>query len=131
MIYDLCAKENWPSSFFLSTHPLFFPHCSVHTVIERHQTLGLLAWFTNAVLCCTMLYQTLPHCPHLSSGGFITPQFLCCLSLSPLLGWEGRKQPHNCFSFSVFLRSNRSAGEGGARGVVVSWPDSQPALCLL
>lgn len=24
MIYDLCAKENWPASFFLSTHPLFF-----------------------------------------------------------------------------------------------------------
>ena len=38
----------------------------------------------------------------------------------------------NVFSLSsVSFRNVRSAGEGRARGVVISWPDGPLALCLL
>lgn len=111
------------------TSPFFFPlllwsHC--HCEIPHSWPSCL---FTNAVL---LLYQTLPHCPHLSSGGFIQPPFLRRFFLvsPPRLGRKETTHIHDSLSL-FFLRGIRSAGEGGARGVVLSWPDGQPALCLL
>lgn len=56
------------------------------------------------------------------------------LPFSPLLLWQKNEENNKrwCFSFSfwVCFRSVRPASEGGARSVVISRPDSQPALCL-
>lgn len=97
------CKRGLAFLFFFSAHIyFFFVFSSVHTVTERLTTLGLLACFTNAVLCCAALYQPLSRCPHLSSGGPKPPRFLRCFSLFPVPGCEGRKQPTLMF-LSLFL----------------------------
>lgn len=80
-----------------------------------------------------MLSSVLPDTSTLSSF-IIRRLYTTTIPLLPLLVASpslGRKEIASInASLSVFLRSNRSAGEGGARGVVISWPDSQLALCL-
>lgn len=104
-----------------TSFPVFFVFSSsVHTVTERHTTLGLLACFTNAVLCCAALYQPLSHCPHLSSGGPKPPRFLRCFSLFPVPGCEGRKRPALMF-LSPFL-SGASGQRVKVEPEVLSYP---------
>lgn len=107
--------------FFFCPYLLFFVFSSsVHTVTERHTTLGLLACFTNAVLCCAALYQPLSRCPHLSSGGPKPPRFLRCYSLFPVPGCEGRKRPTLMF-LSPFL-SGASGQRVKVEPEVLSYP---------
>lgn len=106
--------------FFLPVSTFFVFSSSVHTVTERHTTLGLLACFTNAVLCCAALYQPLSRCPHLSSGGPKPPRFLRCFSLFPVPGREGRKRPTLMF-LSSFL-SGASGQRVKVEPEVLSYP---------
>lgn len=121
-LWPMC-KRGLAFLFFFSAHIYFFFvfSSSVHTVTERHTTLGLLACFTNAVLCCAALYQPLSRCPHLSSGGpKPPPRFLRWFSLFPVPGCEGRKRPTLMF-LSPFL-SGASGQRVKVEPEVLSYP---------
>lgn len=135
MIYDLCAKQNWLSSFFFLflQHTSFFfsffflnsqcPHMHSYREIPDSWPTCLGSLMPSSVVPDNFLivliyhqealYQRCLFFPHGFRGGRKQAPLtsLLPLSLSP-------------------LRSVGSAGEGGAGGVVVSWPDGQPALRL-
>lgn len=110
----------------------FFLVCLLHispflASVPTQPRRGTDSWPTcpNAVLSCTthfhpvLIYQQALY-QHDSSAPF--PRLLLVFV----------KNGRWCFSlsFSPCPRRVQSAGEGGARGVVVSWPNCQPALRL-